>query len=133
MKAKELKQAKVFQVELDKIRPLTFDFNTLSELQELGYEDPFEAIVGMESMNLKAIKSLFYASLMAGQLAENEDVDFDLSINKVGNLLGQKMQFDNEAFQVLSGILGQAVADFFPEPEVKDEEEAEAKEEDPKN
>lgn len=130
MKGKNLKQAKIHKVQFDKERPLTFDFNALCELQELGYENPYVAVAGFEQMNLKSLKDLMYASLLAGQLAEDEDVEFDLSVAKVGRVLGQLINFNNAEFVKISEILGKSVADFFPEP-VKEEEKSE--EEDSKN
>lgn len=121
VKAKDLKQAKLHKVEFDKVRPLTFDFNALCELQELGYENPYYAIAGFERMHLKSLKDLVYAALVAGQLAEDEDVEFDLSINKVGRILGQLINFENPKFVKISETLGMAVVDFFPEPEVKED------------
>lgn len=130
MKGKDFKQAKVYKVEFDKIRPLTFDFNTLAELQDLGYVDPYLAIAGLESYNLKAMKALFYAGLLSGQMAEDEDIDLDIKRAKVGQMLGHYMNFDNEHFQSLFKIMGEAIKDFFPEPEAKKESK---KEKDSKN
>lgn len=130
VKAKDLKQAKVHKIQFDKTRPLTFDFNALCELQELGYENPYVAVAGFEQMNLKSLKDLMYASLVAGQLAEYEDVEFDLSNAKVGRILGQLINFNNAEFVKISEILGTAIADFFPEPvkkEESDEEDSEKK------
>ncbi|MGG1916050.1 hypothetical protein ABFY54_29035 [Priestia megaterium] len=128
MKGKELKQAPVFQVELDKVRPLTFDFNALCELQEF-YFDPFQAVAGLDAMNFKAMRAILYSSLVAGQMAEDETVLFDLSVNQVGQILGSLMT-DQEAFAAIFEKLAEAVQAFFPEPE---EDEDEVKGEDEKN
>jgi len=123
MKGKELKQAKLFQVKLDTVRPYTFDFNTLAELQEIGFEDPYSAISGLEMMHLKAIKALLFAGLVAGQMAEDESVEFELSHNKVGQVLGQLMSQDPEGFQEVFKVIGSSIAEFFPDPEKKTDEE----------
>lgn len=117
MKGKDLKQAKVYKVELDKVRPLTFDFNALCELQEF-YPDPFQAVAGLENMNFKAMRALLYSTLVAGALIEDENEELDLSLYEVGNILGQLMQ-DEESFGKVFEKVAESVTDFFPEPEVE--------------
>jgi hypothetical protein len=119
MKGKDLKQAKVYKVQLDVERPLTFDFNALCELQEF-YADPFQAVAGLEAMNFKAMRALLYSTLVAGALIEDENAEFDLTINKVGVILGQLMQ-DEESFGKVFEKVAEAITDFFPEPEVEQE------------
>jgi len=115
LKGKDLKDAQVYQLELDKIRPYTFDFNTLAELQENGYPDPYIAIAGLNSMNLTAIKALVYAGLVSGLAVEDEKAELDITVNRVGQLLGQLMYQYPEAFQEIFSKLGNAIRDFFPD------------------
>lgn len=115
VKGKDLKEAQIFQMELDKIRPYTFDFNTLAELQELGYPDPYLAIAGLNSMNLNAMKALVMAGLISGQAAEDDSVQVELTKNRIGQILGSLMVSDNKKFQDIFNKVGKSVSDFFPE------------------
>lgn len=138
MKGKEMKQAKLHYVAIEfnekgeaiRKRPLTFDFNALCELSDL-FVDPIIAVTGIMSGDPKVIRSVLYASLVAGQLAVDENVEFDLSIAKVGNLIGPLVtQFHTEYEDIMTKIL-EGVTMFFPDKE--EPAEAEKTEEDPKN
>lgn len=130
-KLSDLKQAPINFIELDKERPLTFDFNALCILQDEGYSDPFVAVSGITNGDVQSVRALLYASLVAGQLAMNEDEPFELSLNKVGRLLGIAMQNEDLYGEILETIL-LGVGSFFPKKEDK-EETIEENEEDPKN
>ena len=124
MKGKDLKQAKIIQVQLDKERPLTFDFNALCELQE-SFIDPFIAVAGISTGDVKCLRSLLHASLVAGQLATDESVEFDLTINQVGRLLGQVMATDNEKYEEIFTVILEGVSLFFPNKVKKAKEDSE--------
>ncbi|WP_371017380.1 hypothetical protein [Pseudalkalibacillus sp. JSM 102089] len=124
MKGKDLKQAKVLRIELDRERPMTFDFNAMCELQELGYHDPQWAFRELQMENLTAMKSVLYASLVAGQLTEDEDASLDLTVHKVGSILGKIMTSDKDHFTSIFSNLGEVIRDFFPsESEEQNKEE----------
>lgn len=129
-KGKELKQAKVYKVELDRERTLTFDFNALCELQDF-YFDPFQAITGLQTMDVQAMRAILYAMLVAGQAVEDEEVEFDLTLKQVGRLLGSIMMQDNEAMGELMKVITEAIESFFPEQ--KEVVEEDSKESDEKN
>lgn len=150
MKAKALKQAKIFYIQFDTrqifeenqegeqyeyvVRPLTFDFNALGELQELGYDNPYVALEGLQNMRLKAIKALVYSGLVAGQLAMDEDTPLELSVHRVGQILGSLMTHEKETFNKIFEVIGEAIKDFFPDDvEDKKTDEGKATEENPKN
>lgn len=131
MKGKDLKQAQVIKVELDKVRPLTFDFNALCELQD-SFIDPFVAVAGMATGDMKCMRALLHASLVAGQASEDEDKEMELSINQVGKLLGNLLINDQKTYEQIFEVILEGVSLFFPEQEKK-EEDAEDGKEDPKN
>lgn len=128
MKGKDLKQAKVIMVKIDKERPLTFDFNALCELQD-SFIDPFIAVGGLATGDVKCMRALLHASLVAGQMAKDESVEFDLTMAQVGRFLGQIMSSDKELYDEIFKAILEGVALFFPEKEEKEE----GKEEDSKN
>lgn len=129
MKGKDLKQAKIAKIKLDKIRPLTFDFNALCELQD-DFIDPFVAVAGISTGDVKCLRSLLHASLIAGQLATDETVEFDLTVAQVGRLLGQVMATDNKTYEEIFTVILEGVTLFFPEKTKKTDE---TKEDDSKN
>lgn len=124
VKGKDLKDAQIHQLELDVERPFTFDFNTLAELQELGYPDPYFAVAGLNSMELKAIRALVYAGLVSGLAATDDKAQLDLSVNKVGQILGQLMNQQPAVWREVFTILGKAIGDFFPEKSTEEAKSA---------
>lgn len=127
MKGKDLKDAKIEKINFGgKIRPITFDFNALCELQE-EYIDPFVAIYGISTGDTKCLRALLYASLVAGQLATDESVEFDLTKAQVGRHLGQILANDTEMYEKIFTIILEGVTLFFPEKK-NDEKENDEKE-----
>ena len=127
MNGKDLKEAKIEKINFGgKIRPLTFDFNALCELQE-EYIDPFVAIYGISTGDTKCLRSLLYASLVAGQLATDESVEFDMTKAQVGRYLGQILANDTEMYEKIFTAILEGVTLFFPEAK-KDESTGENKE-----
>jgi hypothetical protein len=123
MKGKDLKQAKIEKIEFGgKIRPLTFDFNALCELQE-DYIDPFVAISGVASGDVKNLRSLLYASLVAGQLATDENEEFDMTKAQVGRHLGMVMSNDPKLYEKIFTVILEGVALFFPDKKEKEEKD----------
>jgi hypothetical protein len=122
-KGKGLKQTGIRRVELDVVRPIAFDFNALCELQNF-YDDPFQALSGIDNMDLKAMRALLYCTLVAGQLQVDENAENDLTLAKVGTFMNIMMK-DQEAFKEIFAQVGESVKDFFPE-EATNEEGTEA-------
>lgn len=139
MNLKDLKQAQVKAINFDSDttkRPIAFDFNSMIELQELGYNDPLEVIQGMETMNLKSIRELLYACLKSGHLTAGTG-EFDLTQSDIGTVVGYYMARDNDGFQAIFDELASAITAFFPEPkteeEAKEADSAQVSVVDPKN
>lgn len=126
---KDLKQAEVTLVSFGgKMRPLTFDFNALCELQE-DFIDPFVAVAGLSTGDVKCMRSLLYASLVAGQMAKDETVEFDMTRGQVGRSLGLLLINDNDRYEKIFKHILEGVKLFFPDPEDKDEDEKEGSDE----
>ncbi|WP_101844213.1 hypothetical protein [Halobacillus sp. Marseille-P3879] len=133
IKGKDFKQAKLVNIELDKERPLTFDFNALCELQD-HYIDPFVAVNGMATGDVKCLRALLYASLLAGHLVEKENEEFDLTLNQVGRYLGQIMAADKKYYEEIFEVIIDGITLFFPQLKQEDNSKEESKEdEDSKN
>ena len=109
--AKVLKETKVYDVTFDRVRPMTFDFNALLELQEF-YPDPLQAMALLDKMNLKAMRAIIYSALKAGAEARGEE--FDLTLGQVGSYL-TGMFANEEEFAKMFEIIGEASEVFFPE------------------
>lgn len=124
---KDMKDAKIHTIELDKERPLTIDFNSLGLIQEFGYYNPFEILNGVKLGLLNSIKIGLYAGLVSGLQAEDEKAELDISITQLGRMLGVLMVRDNEAYKKILGTLVDAMTDFLPEEDKKEDKEGKEK------
>lgn len=124
------KDSKVYTVEFDKKRLFTFDYNALEVVQET-YDDPFKAFAALDELektsmiDLKAIKTLIYACLVAG--SATKDLDLNISKNTVGRILGELMMKDQEKFQALLEAMAKSIVDFLPEQPPVEEAEGNSK------
>lgn len=123
MKGTDLKEARIEKINFGgKLRPLTFDFNALCELQE-DFIDPFVAIFGISTGDVKSLRALLYASLVAGQLAEDESVEFDMTKAQVGRHLGLIMSNDMKLYEEIFTVILEGVTLFFPDTKKNEENE----------
>lgn len=116
--AKALKQATLYMIDFDKKRPFTFDFNALAELQDF-YDDPLQAIVGLDKMNLKAMRAIVFSGLVAGAMAKGDELE--LNPGQVGSYM-TGLFADQERFAPIFEIIGEASKAFFPDVEEKEED-----------
>lgn len=131
MRANDFKDADVYKVVIEmphkegeevRERTLTFDFNALGVIQEF-YDNPFEIIPGIYGGHINAIKIVGYACLVAGQLYEDERVQFDMTISQLGRALGVLMMKDHPKYKAFVDTLKKATTDFLPQSKEENEEE----------
>ena len=115
MKAKDIKNKKSYINLKDGKHEITFDFNTLEELENIygSMEIAMSSFVG--SIKVKDVKKFMCAGMNA--CIENEE-DHSTPF-KVGKLLDEN-EFDNY-IEMLTGLFN----DSMPENEIKDEDEIE--------
>ena len=109
----ELKAAQGRKIEFngEEIK-VVFNFNTLAILQE-EYPNPYEAVFGLESMDLAAIRAVVYSCIKSA----NPDTEY--TKDDVGLLLGyyseQTIREDGSSnFTDITGTILELVKDFFP-------------------
>lgn len=100
---------------------VVFNFNTLAILQET-YPNPYEAVFGLESMDLAAIREVVYACI------KSANPDMEYTKDDIGLLLGyyseQTIREDGTSeFTDITSTITDAVVEFFPATK-EDTEEA---------
>lgn len=100
---------------------IVFNFNTLAILQE-AYPNPYEAVFGLESMDLAAIREVVYACI------KSANPDMEYTKDDIGLLLGyyseQTIREDGTSeFTDITSTITEAVVEFFPATK-EDTEEA---------
>jgi len=100
---------------------IVFNFNTLAILQE-AYPNPYEAVFGLESMDLAAIREVVYACI------KSANPDMEYTKDDIGLLLGyyseQTIREDGTSeFTDITSTITDAVVEFFPAAK-EDTEEA---------
>ena len=109
----ELKAAQGRKIEFnEEVMKVIFNFNTLAILQQT-YPNPYEAVFGLESMDLAAIREVVYACL------KSANPEMEYTQEDVGILLGyyseQTIREDGTSnFTDITGTILELVKDFFP-------------------
>lgn len=91
---------------------VVFNFNTLAILQET-YPNPYDAVFGMESMDLAAIREVVYACI------KSANTDTEYTQEDVGLLLGYYSEHTvredgTSEFTDITSTITEIVLDFFP-------------------
>lgn len=121
----ELRAAQGRKIEFDGERKVVFNFNTLAILQEF-YPNPYEALAGLETMDLGAIRAITYSAL------HSANAKCELSLEDVGLLLGHYSEEEpdengrNNYSKIIAAITAELVG-FFPSLQPDGEVETEVK------